>query len=346
MKKHILLIYTGGTIGMVKDYKSKSLRPFDFENILKHIPELKLIDAELSVKSFEKVIDSSEMNAEHWQNLAKIVVDNYNEYDGFVILNGTDTMAYTASALSFMLYGLQKPIIFTGSQLPIGDLRTDAKENLISSIHFATLSNGNAAVIREVCVYFEYKLYRANRTTKWNAHHFDAFRSPNFPVLGESGVHVEVFGEYLYRDQHPQMGCDLNLSKNVGLLKIFPNMSDDFLYSILRVESLEALIIETYGSGNIFTRPHFSEMLKERAADGLKVIAISQCLGGGVELGLYETSVTLLNSKAISGKDLTTEAAVTKTMYLLGNKDKYSDFNKSFIENLRGEIKENQNIFS
>lgn len=333
----ILLIYTGGTIGMEKDFNSNSLRNFDFENILKRIPELKQIPTQIDIISFKKPIDSSDVGPFHWKILANIIKENYNDFDGFVVLHGTDTMAYSASALSFMIEGLRKPIIFTGSQLPIGDLRTDAKENLISSIYFASMKNEKKPAVKEVCIYFEYKLYRANRTTKMNAHFFDAFKSPNYPYLGESGIHMSVNNEALWKEPKVDLKIYDEFSEKVGLIKIFPGMSNDFLINATREPGIEALIIEAFGNGNIFNREDYNRTIAERIHEGLKIIITTQCLGGGVELGLYEASIPLVEVGAISGKDLTTEAAVTKTMLLLKNKERFPDFKLSFHQNMRGE---------
>src|SRR5690606_15737566 len=250
MTSNILLIYTGGTIGMAKDYETQSLKPFDFENLLKHIPELSLIDSRISFTGFKKPIDSSDMNPQHWKELAKIIERNYKDYDGFVVLHGTDTMAYSASAISFMLSGLQKPVIFTGSQLPVGDLRTDAKENLITSIHFASLQENAEPKIKEVCVYFEYKLLRANRTTKINAENFDAFESPNYPDLGESGIHLDVRKHVLrFKDESVEFSINKNLNTDLGLIKIFPGMNRSFIENMFETPNLKAMIIEAFGSG-------------------------------------------------------------------------------------------------
>lgn len=334
----ILLIYTGGTIGMVRDYETKSLKPFNFSNLLNKIPEINLIDAELNTFSFEEPIDSSDICIEHWKKLAHIISTNYHSYDGFVVLHGTDTMAYTASALSFAFSGLQKPIIFTGSQLPIGDLRTDAKENLISSIHFAALQHNKVPRIREVCIYFEYKLYRANRTTKMSANHFDAFISPNYPCLGESGVDMEINEPLLYQSQEPY-SVNINFSDKVGLIKIFPSINRDFLYASLESKAAEALIIEAFGSGNIFSDNKFYQILRKRVSEGLKLIITTQCLGGGVSLGKYSSSNSLIALQAISAKDMTTEAAITKAMSLLLNYTDNELFKNKFEKNMRGEIK-------
>ncbi len=337
MRKKILLIYTGGTIGMTKDYNTNSLRAFDFDNISENIPELSLIDAELSVQSFDDPIDSSDITPNDWKRIANEIHKFYNEFDGFVVLHGTDTMAYTGTALSFMLEGLQKPVIFTGSQLPIGDLRTDAKENLISSIHYAALERNGEPVVKEVCIYFEYKLYRANRTTKLSTQHFDAFKSPNYPELGESGLHMMVNRQNLYASNNTKLNIISGFCEDVGLLKIFPGMSDAFLLQILSTPNLKALIIEAYGSGNIFDRPKFAEALRQKAAEGLIIIIGTQCIGGSVELGLYSASQLFVDINAVSAKDMTTESAVVKAMFVLGNQEIFTDIRKSLVKNIRGE---------
>lgn len=346
MKKKILLIYTGGTIGMTKDYRDNSLRPFDFSNISQQIPELRLIDAELHVLSFESPVDSSDISPAEWKKIAELIQYNYSQFHGFVILHGTDTMSYSASAMSFILEGLKKPVIFTGSQLPIGDLRTDAKENLISSIHFAALSQNGVPVIQEVCIYFEYKLYRANRTTKLNANHFDAFKSPNFPLLGESGVHMSVDHNHLFRCKEKNFSMKTDFSEQVGLLKIFPGMSDAFLEQLITTNNMRALVIEAFGSGNIFNRKKFNDLLIQKVEEGLLIIVSTQCLGGAVELGMYSASNIFLKIGALSAKDMTTETALVKTMFLLENTSGTDEFRKKFSENMRGECTSNEINFS
>lgn len=333
------MIYTGGTIGMARDYESQSLKPLDFDNLLSHIPELKLIDSKIEYTSFEVPIDSSDVGPEHWIRLAQIIKVNYNQYDGFVILHGTDTMAYSASVLSFMLSGLQKPVIFTGSQLPVGDLRTDAKENLITSIHFASLYEDNQAVIREVCVYFEYKLLRANRTTKINAENFDAFDSPNYPNIGESGIRLEVRKDLLWSDKTVQeFSINTGLSTEMGLIKIFPGMPRKFIESQLNAEGIKVMIIEAFGSGNIFTFDWLNELLRKKAADGLIFVINTQCAGGMVEIGRYETSTIFKDIKAVCAFDLTTEASVAKAIHLLGQNLSSDEFRKAYESCLRGEM--------
>ena len=338
-KPNILLIYTGGTIGMIKDSDSGELRAFDFESLLDKIPELKLLDCNIETVSFTKPIDSSNMNPTYWVDIANIIKDHYQKFDGFVVLHGSDTMSYSASALSFMLENLAKPVIFTGSQLPIGDLRTDAKENLITSIQMASLCQNNQPIIREVCLYFEYKLYRGNRTTKINAEHFEAFDSLNYPNLAESGVHLKINKEYLLQPKPTgHLIVRTKMDTNVGILKLFPGISRPILEAVLRSKLIKGLIIETYGSGNATTEAWFIKLLKEAIDNGLYIINVTQCAGGSVTMGQYETSSQLKTIGVISGKDITTEAAITKLMYLLGENIEPKEFKSIFETPLRGEM--------
>ncbi|QLG44615.1 asparaginase [Costertonia aggregata] len=338
-KSNILLIYTGGTIGMVKDYGSGSLKAFNFDKLLKNIPELNQLDCHIDTVSFDRPIDSSNMNPSHWIMIASIIEEYYDSHDGFVVLHGSDTMSYTASALSYMLENLGKPVIFTGSQLPIGDLRTDAKENLITSIQIAALRQNGKPVIQEVGLYFEYRLYRANRTTKINAEHFEAFQSLNYPSLAESGVHLKVYKEYLLpANRRKKLVVHKNLDTNVAILKLFPGLNASVLESVLNIPDLKALILETYGAGNAPTEGWLLDQLKNSSKNGLHIINVTQCSGGSVIMGQYETSEALKKMQIINGKDITTEAAITKLMYMLGNGVSPKLFKSIFETSLRGEM--------
>ena len=262
---------------MIKDYQTGALRAFEFDNLYKRIPELSHLDCEISVHSFEKVIDSSDMNPQHWIEIAEVIEREYNHYDGFVVLHGSDTMSYSASALSFMLQGLTKPVIFTGSQLPIGDLRTDAKENLITSIQLAALKENGEPVIQEVGLYFEYKLYRGNRTTKINAEHFQAFASLNYPLLVESGVHLKVMKENLLpRKQKQHLEVWKDFETNVAIIKMFPGITASILNGIFNISNLKGVVLETYGSGNAPTDAWFVESLQAAINKGIHIVNVTQ----------------------------------------------------------------------
>jgi L-asparaginase len=338
MKRKVLLIYTGGTIGMEKDYETGSLRAFDFGNIFEKMPEMKLMECEVFVHPFAKPLDSSDMGPEEWKIIANYILKSYNDYDGFLILHGTDTMSYSASALSFMLKGLRKPVIFTGSQLPIGDLRTDAKENLLTSLYYASLYENNEAVIQEVAIYFEYKLLRGNRTLKYSAEYFDAYSSPNYPILGQSGVHLNIIKDNLYRcDPHVAFHVDENISEDVLFWRIFPGMK---LNLFKEIPKMKVLILQVFGSGTIFSSEKTQETLQEIRNNGTEIVVVSQCISGGISFGKYENSNIFSRIGAISGKDMTAESAITKAMHLIDNPNYKGSFADNFSKSLCGEITE------
>jgi len=336
--KKIMLIYTGGTIGMVKDYETGTLKAFDFDLLLEHIPELNHLGCTIDSISFKKPIDSSNMNTDHWVTMATGIEKHYEAYDGFVILHGSDTMSYSASALSYMLENLKKPVIFTGSQLPIGDLRTDAKENLITTIQIAALEEEGEPVVQEVGLYFEYKLYRGNRTTKINAEHFEAFDSMNYPCLAESGVHLKINRDRLLPRAAGPFRAYKTLNRHVAILKLFPGIHPSVVNGVLDIPDLKGLVLETYGSGNAPTESWLLEALQHAVDSGMYIVNITQCIGGRVLMGRYVTSDALLKMPLIDGADITTEAAVTKLMYLLGKGVKRENFKSVFESPIRGEM--------
>ena len=334
----ILLIYTGGTIGMIKDFETGALKAFDFKDLLEKIPELRLLECEIETTSFDNPIDSSNMNPDLWVDLCNIIESNYDRCDGFVILHGSDTMSYTASALSFMLENLSKPVIFTGSQLPIGDLRTDAKENLITAIQIAALRKRNRSYITEVGLYFEYKLYRGNRSSKISAEHFEAFKSPNYPPLVTSGVHLTIEDEKLLPYKRKKLIVHRELKTDIMVVHLYPGISQKMLTSLLNNHEFSGVILLTFGSGNSTTSPWFIELLKKNIQKGVPVVNITQCTWGSVQMGNYETSTGLKNLGVISGKDLTIEAAITKMMYLNSQNLSPKVFKTIFETSLRGEM--------
>jgi L-asparaginase len=317
-RSRILIIYTGGTFGMTYD-QDGVLVPFDFSLILEQTPVLKNLALELTVFSFENPIDSSNINPEYWEIIAKIIEEHYDTQDGFVVLHGTDTMAFTASALSFMLEGLAKPVIFTGAQLPISEPRSDARENLITALEIASAKKDGRALVPEVCIYFDYELLRGNRSKKVESMQFDAFDSDNHPQLAKAGVKIDYnFSAIRSVNDHQQLTLHATFDTNISIIKLFPGITKTVVSAILNTPGLKAVVLETYGSGNAPTLKWLIDELKKAIDKGILVLNVSQCPGGTVLQGRYETSKNLVEIGVISGADMTTEAAVTKLMLLLG----------------------------
>jgi len=335
----VLIIYTGGTIGMVHDPATGSLIPIDFKHITDHVPVIGNLGFDLQSVSFDPVKDSSNIDPDIWIRMAEIIEENYERFDGFVILHGTDTMAYSASALSFMLENLSKPVIFTGSQLPIGLPRTDGRENLITSIEIAAAKKDGVSIVPEVCIYFDSELSRGNRTTKFSAEHFDAFNSPNYPPLAEVGLHIRYnFDHIRYPGRNARLKVHKSFDNNVAILKLFPGINRNFVEAVISTKGLKALIIETFGSGNAPTYSWFINDLKNFIRKGGIIYNVTQCHGGSVEMGLYETSRELLEAGVISGKDISSEASVTKLMFLLGCYPEREKVTEELGKSLAGEI--------
>ena len=338
MKSSVLLIYTGGTIGMHTDPKSGALVPFDFHAIYEEFPALRRLGANIEVLPFEP-IDSSNASSELWVRLAEKIAENYDRFDGFVVLHGTDTMSYSASALSFMLHNLAKPVVFTGSQIPIGVLRTDGRENLITAIEIAATkdSKGRAAV-PEVCLYFQNRLFRGNRTTKQSAEELSAFASNNYPPLAEVGVSIHYNEQFIHR---PEEGAEFSvqtaLERDVAVIKIFPGLTESILKAML-ASGAKGVVLETYGAGNAPTKEWFIGALREAIQRGVSVVNVTQCSNGEVNMDIYETGVALQKIGVISGRDMTTEAAVTKMRYVLAQTDCPEERAKLLKESICGEI--------
>jgi L-asparaginase len=337
-KSSILLIYTGGTIGMINDPATGQLKPFNFTRLLDEVPELRKFEIKIDTFSFDNPIDSSNMHPDIWVKLARLIEKNYAKYDGFVILHGSDTMAYTASALSFMLENLGKPVILTGSQLPIGTIRTDGKENLITAIEIAAAKRNGKPAVPEVCVYFEFRLFRGNRTMKVNAEHFRAFQSPNYPSLVEAGVHLKYNDAAILGHPAGKLKVFTKLDLDVAILKLFPGITANVLHAVLGIKNLRGLVLETFGAGNAPTDKWFVKALEKAIKKGVIILNITQCDAGRVEQGRYQTSSQLEKIGVVGGEEMTTEAAITKLMYLTGKEKDPKTIARLLKKNLRGEL--------
>ncbi|MDN4164386.1 asparaginase [Cytophagales bacterium LB-30] len=337
----ILIIYTGGTMGMVYD-ESGALVPFDFQLIMEEVPSLRNLQLNLTVIAFEELIDSSDMNPDHWVAMARIIKEYYESYDGFLILHGTDTMAYTASALSFMLEGLSKPVILTGAQLPIGASRSDARENIITALEITSAKKNGKPIVQEVCIFFDRFLLRGNRAKKVESSHFDAFHSENYPNLAEAGIYIEYNEAFLgnFADQ-ATLTIQEELDSHVTILKLFPGINEKVVEGTLNVPGLRAVVLETFGAGNAPTAPWFLAALRKAIEKGIIIYNVSQCVGGKVLQGRYKTSQMLDSIGVIGGNDSTTEAAVTKLMYLLGKENSVEAVKEKLKFAIRGEMQAN-----
>ena len=337
---NVLLIYTGGTIGMVENLETGALEAFNFSHLKSNVPEMKRLNFNVDTYLFEPPIDSSEINLSNWVAIARVVEDNYDRYDGFVILHGTDTMSYTASMLSFMFENLTKPVILTGSQLPIGKLRTDGKENLITALEIAADKDDfGKPVVPELCVYMQNLLMRGNRTTKINSENFSAFNSPNYPYLAEVGIDIRYHDKFiLFPDFDKPTVFNVNLDNNVAILKLFPGIQQNVVEAFLEIPNLKGVVLETFGSGNALRDCWFIEALGKAIAKGIVIVNVTQCLYGNVEMHRYETGQHLEKLGVVSGHDITTEAALAKLMILQGEGFSSDEIRKLMVVSLRGEL--------
>jgi L-asparaginase len=338
-KPKVLIIYTGGTIGMIRDEKTGTLKPFRLQRVVKSIPSILKLGIEIHAMELDEIIDSSNVTPDVWVELATIIGEYYEKFDGFVVLHGSDTMAHSASALSFLLENLAKPVILTGSQLPIGLPRTDARENLITALEIAAMRNTNGeSRIPEVCIYFEDNLYRGNRTHKFNSENFDAFLSPNYHVLAEAGVKIEVFDHHVLPKPKDKLVVHTRLNSSIAILKLFPGIDIHDYAEMFIKKGVELVILESYGSGNGPTSKRFLSSIKTLVENNVLIMNVTQCREGHVEMGKYESSTELSLMGVINGSDMTTEATVAKAMFILGLTENMNERRQMLETPLRGEM--------
>jgi len=337
-RSKILVIYTGGTIGSFLDPDTDSLKPVNFEKLVDFIPELHQVNAEVTIHTLDEPKDSSNMLPSDWIKITEVIKNKYPHYDGFVVLHGTDTMAYSASAVSFLIEGLRKPVIFTGSQIPLGLIRTDAKENIITALEIASSTREDGSpMVPEVCIYFEFKLYRANRTFKFSTSQFNAYLSPNYPLLAEAGINIVYHEASINRTEKPEVKFFNQLDPHVVVLKIFPGITESVVSAISRIPGLKAIVLETFGAGNATLESWFYNWLKTTIESGIVLVNTTQCIQGAVEQGKYETGAAFKKLGVLSGSDMTCEAALTKLMFLLANENDPNVIKMKFLEPIRGE---------
>lgn len=337
----ILIIYTGGTIGMIESPETHTLEPFDFSHLIDNVPKIKLLDYQIDSVSLDPPIDSSNMNPSHWRKIAEVIGKNYRDYDGFVILHGTDTMAYTASALSFMLENLNKPVIITGSQLPIGEVRTDGEENLITALQIAAdSSQPGVPMVQEVAILFENYLWRGNRSTKMSADNFNAFKSNNYPALAKIGLDIHYNEDALYRTtERRPLRVHTELETGVLFIDLFPGITEVSLRHQLSTPGVKGIVLKTFGAGNAPTAKWFIDSIADAIKAGKVIVNVTQCVNGGVH-HLYQSSDGLVSAGIISGHDITAEAAITKLMYLFGLGLSSEDVGEHFGHSICGELTE------
>lgn len=323
---------------MIKDAETGVLKPFNFDSVYEHLPSLKLFDFTIDNYCFDPVIDSSNMQPKYWIEIAQVIQSHYESYDGFVVLHGSDTMAYTASALSFMLENLNKPVILTGSQLPLGMVRTDGRENFVTALEIASATIDNTPIVPEVAIYFENQLMRGNRTIKFNAENFEAFRSPNYPPLATVGIHIKYNHAQIRKPNFKKLRLNTNLCTDIAILKLFPGITENAVRAILKTEGLRGVVFETYGTGNAPTETWLLDLLAEAVISGIVILNVTQCQGGSVEMEKYQTGMALKKIGVLTGKDITSEAAIAKMMYVLGNSKTLSEINSMMLTVLAGEI--------